>query len=71
VATLKAVAKGTGGTYHSAKTAGQLRTVFTGLPRDVATQKQRTEITWILAAIAALLTTGAIAAAIRLSPYPA
>jgi Ca-activated chloride channel family protein len=71
VATLKAVAKGTGGTYHSAKTADQLRTVFAGLPRDVATQKQRTEITWILAAIAALLATAAIAAAIRWNPYPA
>jgi Ca-activated chloride channel homolog len=70
VATLKAVAKGTGGTYHSAKTADQLRTVFAGLPRDVATQKKRSEITWIFAAVAAILATAAIAAAIRWNPYP-
>jgi Ca-activated chloride channel family protein len=71
VPTLKAVAKQTGATYHSAKNADQLRTVFSGLPKDVATQKQHSEITWILAAIAALLATGAMAAAIRWSPYPA
>jgi Ca-activated chloride channel homolog len=71
VATLKAVAKGTGATYHSAKTAGQLRKVFAGLPKDVATQKKRTEITWILAAVAAILATAAIEAAIRWNPYPA
>jgi Ca-activated chloride channel homolog len=71
VATLKAVAKGTGATYHSAKTADQLRKVFAGLPREVAKQKQRSEITWILTALAALLATAAIAAAIRWNPYPA
>jgi len=70
VPTLQAVAKQTGGTYHSAKNADQLRKVFAGLPREVATQKQRTEITWILAALGALFAVAAVAAAIRCSPYP-
>jgi len=70
VPTLQAVARETGGTYHSARNAGQLRKVFAGLPRDVATQKERSEITWILVAVAALLATGAVAAAIRWAPYP-
>jgi Ca-activated chloride channel family protein len=70
VPTLQAVARETGGTYHSAKSADQLRKVFAGLPRDVATQKQRTEITWVLAALGALFATAAIAASIRWNPYP-
>jgi Ca-activated chloride channel homolog len=70
VATLKAVAKGTGATYHSAKTADQLRKVFANLPKDVATQKERREITWIFAALAAVLAVAAVAAAIRWNPYP-
>jgi Ca-activated chloride channel homolog len=70
VPTLQAVAKQTGGTYHSAKSADQLRKVFAGLPRDVATQKRQSEITWILATLGALLATAAVAAAIRWSPYP-
>jgi Ca-activated chloride channel family protein len=68
--TLKAVAKGTGASFHSAKTFDQLHKVFTGLPKDVATQKQRSEITWVFAAVAALLAVGAVAAAIRWNPYP-
>ena len=68
--TLQAVARQTGGTYHGAANADQLRTVFAGLPRDVATQKKRSEITWILAALGALFATAAIAAAIRWNPYP-
>lgn len=68
--TLQAVAERTGGTYHSAKDADQLRAVFSNLPKDVATQKQPTEITWILAAFGALLAAAAAAAAIRWSAYP-
>ena len=70
VPTLQAVAKQTGGTYHGAKDADQLRKVFADLPKEVATQKQATEITWILAALGALLATAAVAASIRWSPYP-
>jgi Ca-activated chloride channel homolog len=71
VPTLKAVARQTGGTYHGAANADQLRRVFADLPREVARQKQRTEITWIFAALGALLAAGAIAAAIRWNPSPA
>ena len=70
VPTLKAVAAQTGGTYHGAEDADQLREVFADLPKDVATQKQPTEITWILAALGALLAAAAVAASMRWSPYP-
>jgi Ca-activated chloride channel family protein len=70
VPTLQAVARQTGGTYHGAENADQLRDVFAGLPREVATQRRLTEITWIFAALGALLAAAALAAAIRWSPYP-
>lgn len=70
IPTLQAIAKQTGGTYHGAKDADQLRDVFSDLTKNVATQRQPTEITWILAAFGALLATAAIAASIRWSPYP-
>ena len=68
--TLKEVAKQTGGTYHGAKDADQLSKVFADLPKEVATQKQPTEITWMLAALGALLAAAAVAASMRWSPYP-
>ena len=68
--TLQAVAKQTGGTFHNAEDADQLREVFADLPKDVATQKQLTEITWLLAALGALLAAAAIAASMRWSSYP-
>ena len=68
--TLMAVAEQTGGTYHNAEDADQLREVFADLPKDVATQRQETEITWLLAAVGALLAAAAVAASIRWSPYP-
>ena len=68
--TLKAVAEQTGGTYHGAKDADQLRKVFTELPKEVATQKRPTEITWMFAALGALLAAAAVAASMRWSPYP-
>ena len=68
--TLKEVAKQTGGTYHGAKDADQLSKVFAQLPKEVATQKQPTEITWMLAALGALLAAGAVGASMRWSPYP-
>jgi Ca-activated chloride channel family protein len=70
IPTLQAVAKQTGATYHGAEGADQLRDVFSGLTKDVATQKRPAEITWILAALGALLATAAIAASMRWSPYP-
>jgi Ca-activated chloride channel family protein len=68
--TLQAVAKQTGGTFHNAEDADQLREVFADLPKDVATLQQPTEITWLLAALGALLAAAAIAASMRWSPYP-
>jgi Ca-activated chloride channel family protein len=68
--TLMAVAEQTGGTYHNAEDADQLRKVFADLPKDVATQRRETEITWLLAAVGALLAAAAVAASIRWSPYP-
>ena len=65
IPTLQAIAKQTGGTYHGAEDADQLRDVFSGLTKDVATQKQSAEITWIVAALGALLATAAIAASMR------
>ena len=68
--TLKAVAERTGGTYHSAKDAEQLRKVFSNLPKEVARQKKPTEVTWLFALLAGLLAAGAVAASLRWSPYP-
>ncbi len=68
--TLMAVAKQTGGTYHAAEDADQLREVFADLPKEVATQKQPVEITWLLAALGGLLAAAAVAASMRWSPYP-
>jgi Ca-activated chloride channel homolog len=70
VSTLQAVASRTGGTYHGAADANQLRKVFADLPKEVARQKQATEVTWILAALGALLALAAAAASIRWSPAP-
>ena len=68
--TLMAIAEQTGGTYHAAEDADQLGEVFAELPKEVATQRQPTEITWMLAALGALLGAAAVAASIRWSPYP-
>jgi len=68
--TLMAVAEQTGGSFHAAEDADQLREVFAELPREVATQKQDTEVTWMLAALGALLAAAAVAASMRWSPYP-
>ncbi len=68
--TLMAVAARTGGTYHGAKDAEQLRRVFADLPKEVSRQKRPTEVTWIFAAFGVLLAVGALAASMRWSPYP-
>jgi Ca-activated chloride channel homolog len=68
--TLKAIAARTGGTFHAAKDAGQLQKVFSDLPDEVATQRERSEVTWLVAALGALCATAAVAASLRWSPYP-
>lgn len=68
--TLMAIAEGTGGTYHGAEDADQLREVFSNLPKEVAKQKRPTEVTWMLAALGGLLAAAAVAGSMRWSPYP-
>jgi Ca-activated chloride channel family protein len=68
--TLTAVAEQTGGKYFGATDADELRKVFSNLPKEVTRQKQQTEVTWILAALGALLAVAAAAASVRWSPYP-
>ena len=70
IPTLMAVAEQTGGSYHAAEDADQLRRVFADLPKEMATQRQPSEITWVLAALGAFLAAAAVAASIRWSPYP-
>ena len=70
IPTLQAVAKRTGGSYHGAEDADQLRKVFADLPREVAKQKELTEITWIFAALAGILAAAALGASMRWSAYP-
>ncbi len=68
--TLMAVAEQTGGAYFAAEDADQLREVFAELPNEVARQRQPVEVTWVLAALGALLAAGALAASLRWSPQP-
>ena len=68
--TLKEIATRTGGSYYAAKDADQLQEVFSDLPNEVLTQRERREVTWMLAALGALLAAGAVAASMRWSPYP-
>ena len=68
--TLMAVAEQTGGAFYAAEDADQLRDVFADLPKDVARQRQLTEITWWFVAIGGLLALGAVVASVRWSPYP-
>jgi Ca-activated chloride channel family protein len=68
--TLRRVAEGTGGTAYKAEDAGQLRKVFTELPKDVTIQKRPREVTAPFVALGALLAAVAIGASIRWSAYP-
>ena len=68
--TSQEVAEQTGGRYDAAEDAEQLGEVFSGWPKEVARQRQPTEMTWLVATLGALLTVGAIAAPLRRSPYP-
>jgi Ca-activated chloride channel family protein len=68
--TLRQVSQRTGGTSYTARDASQLTKVFASLPKDLAAQKERHEVSATVAAIGALLSLLAIAASIRWSPYP-
>jgi Ca-activated chloride channel family protein len=68
--TLKQVADETGGQAYTAQDAPQLRKVFDNLPKDVAVQKEKHEVSAFFVAIGALLALAAVAASIRWSAYP-
>ena len=69
--TLMAVAARTGGTYHGAKDAEQLRRVFADLPKErlEAEAADRDHLD-LRSDRRVLLAVGAIAASMRWSPYP-
>jgi Ca-activated chloride channel homolog len=67
---LREVSKATGGVSYDAQNESALTKVFANLPKAIAVQKERHEISWFFAALAALLALLAAAASIRFSPYP-
>ena len=58
--TLKQVADMTGGTYYSAESAGELESVFAGLPTYLITKHETTEIGAFFVAAAVLLAGGGL-----------
>jgi Ca-activated chloride channel family protein len=54
-ATLKQIAAITGGTYHPAETAGQLESVFQGLPTNLISKHEVTEISVVFVGLGVLL----------------
>ena len=67
---LRQVSQLTGGASFSAKDALELSKVFANLPKHIAVQKERHEVTATFALIGALLALLAIGASIRWGPYP-
>ncbi len=67
---LRQVSARTGAISYSAKSASQLTKVLNTLPRHIVTQKERRELTVVLAAAGAVLALAALGASIKWSPYP-
>jgi Ca-activated chloride channel family protein len=67
---LQEVSRLTGGQSYTARTASQLKGVFSNLPKQIAVQKEHREVTSEFALCGALLALLALGAAIRWSPYP-
>jgi Ca-activated chloride channel homolog len=67
---LRQVSQLTGGASFSAKDAPELSKVFANLPKHIAVEKERHEVTATFALIGALLALIAIGASIRWSAYP-
>jgi Ca-activated chloride channel family protein len=67
---LRAVADATGGAYHRAEDAGQLRDVLSLLPREVEVQRERREVTAVFAAVGFLLAIAALAMSSRYAASP-
>ncbi len=68
--TLQEVSNMTGGEYYSAESAEELHAVFDGLPTSLITRPEITEISFIFAAIGALLALLAIGLSLRWNPLP-
>lgn len=68
--TLQKVSDRTGGQSYNAEDASELTKVFAKLPKDIAVQKQRHEISDLFAAAGGLMALATLWAAIRWSPYP-
>ena len=64
-ATLKNLARTTGGRYDNAQDDGQLRKVFADLPRQVAQRQRQVEISPGFVALGALLAGGAMLFSLR------
>jgi len=68
--TLKQVSDMTGGAYYSAESAGELQEVFQNLPTSLIMRHETTEISFIFAAIGALLAAIAVGLALSWHPLP-
>jgi Ca-activated chloride channel family protein len=66
--TLIQVAEMTGGEYYSAESAGELEEVFAELPASFSTRPQTTEISFIFAALGALLAVAAVSLGLLWQP---
>ena len=69
-ATLKQIADMTGGEYYPAASAGELQNVLQNLPTYLITKHETTEISFIFAAIGALLAAAAITLSLLWHPLP-
>jgi Ca-activated chloride channel family protein len=67
-ATLQAIAERTGGTYHHASSAGQLKDIYRTVSRSVGWKVQPVEITGALGALVALTLLAAVALSVRSQP---
>jgi len=68
--TLQGVADITGGAYYRAEDAQQLYDIFTDLPREIAVQKERLEMSVVLSLLGAVFAVSALALALLWRRFP-
>ena len=68
--TLQKIADITGGSYHQAGDAGQLKKVFQDLPNDVTVQKEEQEVSVVFVAIGGLAAMVGVALSLLWNRYP-
>lgn len=68
--TLQSVAEITGGSYYQAESAGELNDVFENLPKDIATQKEETEVSVAFVAMGALAAIAAVGLSLAWNRFP-